>query len=298
MPTGNLTMEMNQTKSELLCKVKEVDELNNTVAQLQKELMLARDIGRETVARTRQTQYQTLSRLQAMSDQFYEVQDEREQLVETLRLRTAHSRRMEEQCVQAIDTLDNSQELFGAAIDQIEARSNLHLKNEKMLRSENATLQAENLLLRSSLNHLQSRAAKKPSIIEQYDAQCEQRKASKQPYNFNLSKQQNMIVNLFNINHGVGGLGEDTVSHRVLEQREQISAVIDDCMSIKNEWLGRYLKAIVTHHATTLSTHRGSSPPTPCCSDPLSAIDLSRTRLCDEDLNQVQLQWYSVFSAC
>ena len=289
---------MNQTKSELLCKVKEVVELNNTVAQLQKELILARDIGRETVARTRQTQYQTLSRLQAMSDRFYEVQDEREQLVETLRLRTAHSRRMEEQCVQAIDTLDNSQELFGAAIDQIEARSNLHLKNEKMLRSENAILQAENLLLRSSLNHLQSRAAKKPSIIEQYDAQCEQRKASKQPYNFNLSKQQNMIVNLFNTSHGVGDLGEDTVSHRVLKQREQISAVIDDCMSIKNEWLDRYLKAIVTHHATTLSTHRGSSSPTPCCSDPLSAIDLSRTRLYDEDLNQVQLQWYSVFSVC
>lgn len=288
---GNITMELNQTKTELLSKAKEVVTLNNTVAQLQKELLLAKDIGRETVARTSQTQYRTLSRLQTMSDQLYEAQDEREQLVETIRLRTAHSKRMEKQCVQAIDTLDNSQELFGAAIDQIEARSNLHLKNEKMLRSENTALQAENQLLRSSLNRLQSRASKKPTITEQYDAQSEQLKAaSKQPYNINLSDQQNMILNLFNTtsSRGEGGLGGDTASHRMLEQREQISAVIDDCMSIKNEWLDRYLNAIVMHHvSTSLSTHRGSSPP-PSCSDPLSAIDLSRTRLCDDDLNQVQ----------
>lgn len=295
-------MELNQTKSELLCNAKEVVELNSMVALLQKELQLARDIGRDTVVRTRETQYRTLSRLQTMSDQFYEAQDEREQLVETIRVRTAHSRRMEKQCVQAIDTLDSSQELFGATIDQIEARSNLHLKNEKILRSENTTLQAENQLLRSSLNRLQRRVAKKPTITEQYDAQSEHRKASRnQPYNINLSGQQNMILNLFNTSHGEGGIGgggeDDTASsHRVLEQRQQISAVIDDCMSIKNEWLDRYLGAIAIHHATetetaVLSTRRGSlSPPLVRCSgdDPLSAIDLSRTRLCDDDLNQVR----------
>jgi len=134
-----------------------------------KELHLNEDLRREQVSRSRQSEYRTLSQLQKLTHNYHTALDENEVMQETLHVKSTHNNMIQKQLTKTAQSLDESQEIFGKIIDQVENKNHLFRKTERNLIRENESLRAEVEMLRLTIDQLQEGAKRRLTLKERFE---------------------------------------------------------------------------------------------------------------------------------
>lgn len=166
---ASLKLDLEAARKDGEQKQSEIERLQKVVKDLNSGLWLSEEHRRDQVARSRQSEYRTLAKLQAVSESYSTAQDDNEMLLDTVRMQNTRGNSLQKQLDRSIQSLDSSQELFGAIVDHVESRSELARMNEGNLAKENEALQAEVQVLRMTVEKLQSPPLRKFKPRDMYD---------------------------------------------------------------------------------------------------------------------------------
>lgn len=162
---------------------KDLATANNTIAQRDEEIALLKqqmaslraaawlseEHRRDEVARSRQSEYRTLAKLQQVQDEYFRSNDANELLLDTVQLKTKRGNMLQRQLNRTVDTLEESQDLFGRVVDQVETRSAFTRANEHQLLRENQNLQAQIQMLQLALQQLRTPQPRQPTLADTFD---------------------------------------------------------------------------------------------------------------------------------
>ena len=165
----SLQSDLAAAETDIARKADEIVKLKQEVKDLQAGLWQSEERRRDQIARSRQTEYRTLARLQEVSESYFTAEDDKEMLEDTIRLHTSRGESLQRQLDRTVLSLDSSQELFGAVVDHVESRSEIARGNAHQLERENQALQAEIQVLRLTVQKLRAPVPRQFESKDKYD---------------------------------------------------------------------------------------------------------------------------------